>query len=494
MKKTQAAALLVLVTIIFSLILSGNAWAAYATTQLTSNSYNDLKPQINSVGQAVWEGWDGHDWEIFLYSGGVVTQITNDNVDEHDPQINTAGHIVWQQQLPSTGFRRDIFFYSSGSITRVTTDNHCNSGHPQLNDNDQIVWSGGEMETYDYGPPDGLVTACSGDTRIFMNSGGSTQRLAAGLFSNIDLQINNLGQVAWDDTDINLLSPLLYFYTSGAPHLIYTSYAPDNLDFQLNNAGQIVIHDGTGMYLFGGQSGTNQIPDSSSVSTVPAINDSGKVAWAGWDYGSGQFRLFLYDGSTSTPLFNLDYNPADLKINNSDQLAWLGGAAGTGTFLGSAGVITGMSNDNFSHGGLQLSDNGEAIWYGHDGHDAEIFLFERTASCAGGKPALSLSLADSSSKGYWASFADYLARTLSVDYRIVNNGSDVANAISITDVVTIGGIACITPVPIPVGDLGAGGSAGSTLKYIVPSGVSIFKTTLRGSAQDGCGDTYTYPQ
>ena len=40
----------------------------YYTVQLTNNSYDDFVLSFNNSGQVVWFGYDGTDWEVFLYS------------------------------------------------------------------------------------------------------------------------------------------------------------------------------------------------------------------------------------------------------------------------------------------------------------------------------------------------------------------------------------------------------------------------------------------
>jgi len=40
---------------------------------------------LNDRGDFVWQGFDGNDWEIFLYSNGIITQITD---NEYDDLIN----------------------------------------------------------------------------------------------------------------------------------------------------------------------------------------------------------------------------------------------------------------------------------------------------------------------------------------------------------------------------------------------------------------------
>jgi hypothetical protein len=90
-------------------------------TQITDNQYDDLYPQINSKGQIVWQGFDGNDYEIFLYSKGLVTQITDNQYDDLYPQINSKGQIVWQG---FDGNDWEIFLYSNGIITQITDNEY----------------------------------------------------------------------------------------------------------------------------------------------------------------------------------------------------------------------------------------------------------------------------------------------------------------------------------------------------------------------------------
>jgi hypothetical protein len=34
-------------------------------------------------GDLVWHGYDGHDYEIYLYSKGTITQITDNDYDDY---------------------------------------------------------------------------------------------------------------------------------------------------------------------------------------------------------------------------------------------------------------------------------------------------------------------------------------------------------------------------------------------------------------------------
>ncbi|MBW2194768.1 MAG: thrombospondin type 3 repeat-containing protein [Deltaproteobacteria bacterium] len=109
-----------------------------STTQLTNNSNDDRYPQVNSGGDVVWEGYDGSDYEIFLYNGSSTTQLTNNSFDDYSPQINVYGDVVWRGY---DGSDYEIFVYDGSSTTQLT-DNAYDDRHPQINTSGDIVWRG----------------------------------------------------------------------------------------------------------------------------------------------------------------------------------------------------------------------------------------------------------------------------------------------------------------------------------------------------------------
>ncbi|MCL5883089.1 MAG: hypothetical protein M1539_03835, partial [Actinobacteria bacterium] len=108
---------------------------------------------------------------------------------------------------------------------------------------------------------------------------------------------------------------------------------------------------------------------------------------------------------------------------------------------------------------------------------------------AHGKPNLAVSVTGI----YWASYADYVANELSVDYRLTNNSVGItAVGVHIDDVICNNGVSLATPTPAAVGSIPAAGSAGVTLKYNVPLGTTQFNTKLHAGASDPAGTAYTY--
>ncbi|MBE0428763.1 MAG: fibronectin type III domain-containing protein, partial [Thermoleophilia bacterium] len=125
-----------------------------------------------------------------------------------------------------------------------------------------------------------------------------------------------------------------------------------------------------------------------------------------------------------------------------------------------------------------------------NGAESAEFSFTTDSSCPPpAKPDLSLSVADV----YWASYADYTARELSVDLSVGNTGADTAYNVAITGATATNGVSLISATPVSAGDIAGGSSATATVKYDVPAGVGGFQTSVSGSAEDCSGNGYTYP-
>lgn len=109
---------------------------------------------------------------------------------------------------------------------------------------------------------------------------------------------------------------------------------------------------------------------------------------------------------------------------------------------------------------------------------------------AHGKPDLSVAV----TRIYWASYADYVANELSVDYRLNNNSVGItAMGTHIDGAISTMGVLLMTATPAPVGDIPAASSGNVTLKYSIPGGVTQFKTRLYAEAADPAGTAYLYP-
>lgn len=97
---------------------------------------HNINPVINNSGQVVWQGWDGNDYEIFLYSDDQVIQVTDNEEDDAFPVINDEGVLAWQG---SDGNDLEIFVYDDGVIGQLT-NNDLDDLYPKINNKGQVAW------------------------------------------------------------------------------------------------------------------------------------------------------------------------------------------------------------------------------------------------------------------------------------------------------------------------------------------------------------------
>ena len=108
-----------------------------ALTQLTTNYFYVLNPVIHG-NELVFQGWDGNDYEIFLYrfDGGPVEQITNNQFDDISPVV-WNGEIAWVAHPTVTA---EIFHWRDGAIRKISEGTEDNSA-PSIWEG-KVVWQG----------------------------------------------------------------------------------------------------------------------------------------------------------------------------------------------------------------------------------------------------------------------------------------------------------------------------------------------------------------
>lgn len=94
---------------------------------------------------------------------------------------------------------------------------------------------------------------------------------------------------------------------------------------------------------------------------------------------------------------------------------------------------------------------------------------------------------------YWASYADYLYRRLSVDFTLTNSGMGDAGDLQMVYLVATNGVLPATGVPVSLGRLGNGQSTSTTITYMVPPAVVTFLTKVYVTCRGEDGTTYELP-
>lgn len=126
--------------------------------------------------------------------------------------------------------------------------------------------------------------------------------------------------------------------------------------------------------------------------------------------------------------------------------------------------------------------------YHYTHFDLPVSVPDRGPVSQCGRPALSPAV----SNVRWASFADFLARRLSVDYALTNLGDSPAMGVLITGATGSNGATTRSSTPISLGDMGAGSLQRATITFTVPVGLMTFRATISASASDSCGGSYSY--
>lgn len=77
---------------------------------VSSTAHHSQYPQLDSTGRIVWQGFDGHDWEIYQWSADQIQQVTDNEFDDRAPRISDRQVLVWHA---SSGLAE------SGDISRI---------------------------------------------------------------------------------------------------------------------------------------------------------------------------------------------------------------------------------------------------------------------------------------------------------------------------------------------------------------------------------------
>lgn len=106
-----------------------------------------------------------------------------------------------------------------------------------------------------------------------------------------------------------------------------------------------------------------------------------------------------------------------------------------------------------------------------------------------GSPSLTLS----QGAVYWESYADYTIGLLSVDFIMGNGGPGDAEDTNLVYLDSSNGVTPYTGTPVAFGNIKKGQTATATIRYLVPPGVSFFRTTNYATCLDLAGGLHAFP-
>lgn len=139
---------------------------------------------------------------------------------------------------------------------------------------------------------------------------------------------------------------------------------------------------------------------------------------------------------------------------------------------------------------------GSGAWLANGAHTARFVV----ADSAGGvsdqtwgfnvtSPSLTLSL----TRIFWASYDDFLAGDLSVDYSLNDPAEGACRNAQIAVAYATNGVLAVTPLPLGLGDIDGHTSKGFQFMYHVPGGVTRFRATTHVSCNDDGANLYWFP-
>ncbi len=264
----------------------------YTVIRLTDNTFRDHESQINDNNDVVWQGFDGNDYEIYMYDWQLdqIWQITDNSDDDLYPQINNNGDIAWQED---DGTTMTILFYEEAedTIWEIRTsarDTSWNTLVPFMNNNGDIVWH--ENTGFAY------------NIFFYDNSTGNIFQLTSDVTAdNYNPKINDSGEMVW-----------FWYFTD----LFITSRDYHSILFYDTNLG-------SGEYIWSFDTAIGEL-ETNIERYEPKISNSGNVVWAFYDEGLSDTEIYYYDRLTGEVLQLTDNTDYDVipDINSDGDVVY----------------------------------------------------------------------------------------------------------------------------------------------------------------------------
>ena len=329
----------------------GTPLAKWDIRTLTSNRSNDYDYRI-SRDSVVWQGYDGNDWEIYVYDEATDTiqRLTDNGTDDKLPDNDKfeydgtyVTHVVWAgipDPYDPTDSDYEIYLYSTRSQSTVRlTDNAYDDKAPVVSDS-HVVWWG----------------KTSADSEIFLStiSYDASDNLVAGTPQNIS---NN---------NFNDYDPRI----SGANAVWYGS---DGSDLEV--------------YLYRGATGTRTQITNNTLTDQAVQIDGRNVVWQQNTGGlDEEILLYQFDPVTSAgTVYRLTDNAMDdiapqvsgdnvvwQRAQGSDWEIFYSDVSDAAASLGAVNI----SNSPLTRDEMPRVAGNRAVWHTWDGADWEVYYYE----------------------------------------------------------------------------------------------------------------------
>ncbi len=281
--------------------------AAGVTVQLTNNNGAfDVSPQVVNDNRVIWQGWDGHDYEIYCQAlGKNPIQLTNNDSPDVMPQMNSLGQAVWMNW---DGSNWQVWYNLGNGPVQLT---HSTNGYnvlPQINDNSQIYWQGWDghdYEIYRYNPATQVTT-----------------QLTSNNLPDAAPQVNSSGQFTWMEYDGSNWQ-VCYDTGTGPVQLTTSGF---NVSPQISDDGQIFWQGRNGLsyetYRYDtGKGLTSQLTNNNVDDVTPSVKN-GTLVWSQWDGSYWQIYREVLNTGVITQITSDSYNNQNPRVNASGEIVW----------------------------------------------------------------------------------------------------------------------------------------------------------------------------
>jgi hypothetical protein len=363
---------------------------------ISSGANPGWAPSINTAGDIVWFEWTGAGGEIFFYdSGGAgITNISNNSYPDVNAQINDNGYITWLGAPDGSNY--SFFLYDGASV--IWQSENYNSSNIRINNNNNLAWVAGE---------------CPFDCEIYLYDGSTTSELSVESDFNESPQMNNDDDVVWSGRYSYTNSFEIFLYDSGSDAIVWHTDSGDTAGWDeypdINDSGHVVWQAGDGhddeIFLYDG-SAIIQLTDNWHDDQYPKINNDGHVVWLSYAESDTEVYLsrpvtgaaeewavtygginddratsiqqtadgnYIVSGDTSSfGAGGIDFWV--MRLDSSGDVLWeksYGGAGGdygaTIQPLDAGGYVVCGRTESFGAGGgdiwaLKLDENGDIVW------------------------------------------------------------------------------------------------------------------------------------
>lgn len=280
------------------------------------------------------------------------TQITSNGYTESGLQQNDNGNIVWYSTEGTAG---NLYQYDGvGTIKKLTNNNYYSGAvyRYDLNDLNQVAYAGATL-------PNGV------------KSGGY-------------VSLNNKGDVAWQAGD-GMNDTQVYRYSSSNNNVTqisnvnYNNYAFGASEPVINDSGQIAWYQGSSdgprdVYRYDPVLGITKISSNNGGQRyeLVSMNNLGQIMFRG--PGGTNYGTWIYNNGGSA--YEISKTWYGGQLNNSGQMLR---QVGSDLFLFDIALNSWsqITNDGTSKMGYYINDLGQIIWSQYDGHDYELFLYDK---------------------------------------------------------------------------------------------------------------------